>query len=248
MLHAKEISLTNIESEASSEDYLCSTRKQRVKYNSRRSKKSKGCHSTEQIIEKLNNVRYIPPRDFIFKMFEYLPLKKAKVIIIGQDPYPGKCPVTKQYYACGPAFLIPESVNTCPVSLKNMFSELRKEYKDIPKNISIQYIRNCVQYWISQGVFLTNSSLTRGIEGTYLDNHKYLWKEFTTFFMKDISTLQCTVVLLGKEAWTLSKYINDSNIPVLKFHHPASRSDEFTGCKMFSKINETLSVPIKWYI
>jgi uracil-DNA glycosylase len=179
------------------------------------------------------------PRD-IFKIFDYLAPDQVKVVIIGQDPYPGKCPITKQYYACGPAFLIPDNVLSCPVSLKVLFTELNREYK-LPKQMTIKRIKNCMKSWINQGVFLTNAALTRGIESTYLDDHQMLWRDFTIQFLRSVP--DCLIVLLGHEAWSLSQYVNNP----LKFPHPASRDNKFIGCSMFTKINERLNNPIKWF-
>jgi uracil-DNA glycosylase len=214
-----------------------------------RDPRSSKVRKKQEIIKQLEHISYIPSKDNIFRMFDILPIESIKVVIIGQDPYPSHCKVTKKYYACGPAFLIPDDVVTCPVSLKKLFSELKKDYDNpvqLSNRISIGYIRKCVKYWISQGVFLTNVALTIGTEGTYLDNHKMFWKEFSISFIKKIAQLNCPIVLLGKDAWELSSYIT-TNSPVLKFHHPASRSNSFDNSKMFTRINSHLESKIKWY-
>lgn len=162
-----------------------------------------------------------------------------RVVIIGQDPYPGVCNVTKIPYACEYAFQIPDEVLSCPTSLKNLFMELRNDI-GCEKNISLKQIKKRVKSWIAQGVCLTNVALTRGTTGTYLDDHKNLWMAYSIEFIKSIT---CPVVLLGREAWHLAKFVTPG-IPTLKFHHPASRNREFFGCGMFSKINNLLEDPI----
>ena len=211
----------------------------------------KGCKKGEdwsifQDMNPLNNIIIVPRQDRIFQMFERLPFKNIKVVIIGQDPYPGKCIATNTYYACGPAFDIPSNVLTCPVSLKNIFSELKREY-GLQEKVSMKYIKSTVSSWINQGVFLTNVALTRGISGTYLDDHKAFWMQFTISFVKNISALNCPIVLLGSDAWKLADHIVSSS-PVLKFSHPASRNKEFEDCKMFTKINNELECPINWIL
>jgi uracil-DNA glycosylase len=186
----------------------------------------------------------IPSHNQIFNMFEFLPYQNVKVVIIGQEPYPSKCNITKINYACGPAFMIPDDVSTCPVSLANLLGDLRRSY-NIPKKLSLRYIKDLVKYWISQGVFLTNASLTIGNTSTYLDDHKVFWLQFSIYFVQYLSELKCPIVLLGKEAWRLSKYISGEN-SVLKFPHPASRNKEFLGCSMFENINKHLDRPIEW--
>lgn len=179
-------------------------------------------------------------------MFSMLTLDEIKVVIVGQGPYPGKCNKTNINYACGPAFLVPDNVLTCPVSLTNLFKELRREfpqkYKDM---ITLSLIISTVKNWIAQGVFLTNVSLTMGIDNDYLTDHKNLWFPFTVEFVKVISEYNdCPIVLLGKDAWSLSGYTKNK---VLKFHHPAARDEtQFLGCGMFEKINELLEFPINF--
>ena len=178
-------------------------------------------------------------------MFDMLKCENIKVVVIGQSPYPGKCSITKMNYACGPAFMIPDPVLTCPVSLRNLFRELRKEFpkKYRDRTVSLSLIKATVKSWISQGVFLTNLSLTIGTEDDYLRDHKNLWIPFTIQFVRVVSELvNCPVVLLGKDTWFLSSYARDK---VLKFHHPASRDEsQFLGCDMFKKTNELLEVTI----
>ena len=207
-------------------------------------KRREGSWTIYQNIKQLESINFVPDIDNIFSMFKCLSYDSIKVVIIGQDPYPGRCNISKVSYACGPAFVIPDNALTCPVSLKNLFSELKREYTVRPI-VSLQYIKLCLKYWISQGVFLTNLALTRGLEGTYLDNHKNFWMEFSISFIKKVSMLGCPIVLLGAEAWELSNYI-DNDTPIYKFYHPVSRDNQFANCKMFSKINSHLSKHINW--
>jgi uracil-DNA glycosylase len=188
----------------------------------------------------------IPSENNVFKMFELLPYDSIKVVIIGQEPYRTKCNITKINYSCGPAFMIPDSVKTCPVSLKNLLSELAREYK-LRKSVSIKYVKDIVKHWIYQGVFLTNVSLTIGDTSTYLDDHKMFWMSFMISFLQCLSDIECPIVLLGTEAWELSKFISEKN-PVLKFPHPSSRNNDFLNCGIFEKVNKILADPIIWFI
>ncbi len=173
------------------------------------------------------------PREF-FKMFELLPFEEIKVVIIGQSPYPDK------KNACGIAFQVPDEVLICPKSLKVLFKELESDI-----GVSRRRVRDCIRYWISQGVFLTNYALTIGDSSIqYLQNHKAFWSDFTIEFAKKISLLNCPVVLLGSDAQELKQYIQHNK--VLQFSHPASRDNSFSGCKMFSSINNLLDTPINW--
>src|SRR4051812_4037712 len=107
-------------------------------------------------------INFIPSNPF--KMFEILPFNSIKVVIVGESPYPGKCPISDIYYAYGPAFMIPDQCFTCPQSLKTLFKELKSDILNINKDItmSLNDIKRMVKGWVNQGVFLTNVSLTIG--------------------------------------------------------------------------------------
>lgn len=197
-------------------------------------------------LESLLRIKFVPSSENIFTMFNLLNPNEIKVVIMGQDPYPTNCKITNIPYACGPAFKIPDNVKSCPQSLKNLFTELKTDIigscREKRMNITLDSVKKHINYWISQGVFLTNASLTRGTENSYLDDHKMFWMNFTISFIKSIK--DCPIVLLGSDAWKFEKF---ANTKVLKFYHPASRDNKFFGCKMFTKINENISGDkIKW--
>lgn len=187
----------------------------------------------------LKNINYVPSKNKIFRMFEKLQYNNVKLVIIGQDPYPGKCTVTKIQYACGPAFLVPDNVFVCPPSLKNITEELKKYVGKLNNPI-----RTCIKSWINQGVFLTNTALTRGINNDYLDNHQQFWKGFTINFIYEVSKLDCPIVLLGSGAHSMEKYI--AHRKVIKCPHPVARDNQFIGCKIFEKIDEMIPNTINW--
>ena len=199
---------------------------------------------TDELLNKIYAVDTIPCTNLIFNMFRVLDPEDIRVVIIGQDPYPGHCPVTKIDYACGPSFVIPKNVKTCPMSLKNIFTELKTDLGIKVKTVTLEYIKNSMDNWIRQGVFFTNVSLTMGRCKDYLSNHKNFWMQFTISFLDIISEIGCPIVLLGTDAWELERYVKNNK--VLKFYHPVSRNNEFFGCKMFSEINKVLQKPIQW--
>ncbi len=191
-------------------------------------------------------IKFVPKPEDIFSMFDMLNPEEIKVVIMGQDPYPGKCSITGIEYACGPAFKIPNEVKSCPQSLKNLFIELKTDVMGLSskRSITLDYVKKHIKHWISQGVFLTNASLTRGSEGTYLDDHKMFWMNFTISFIRSIKN--SLIVLLGSEAWKFEKFVHQGT-KVMKFYHPVSRDKKFFNCKMFTKINECISGDkIKW--
>jgi len=64
-----------------------------------------------------------PDSKNIFNTFEYTPIGKLKVVILGQDPYHGPD------QAHGLSFSVQEGVKV-PPSLKNIYKEIKNEYPD----------------------------------------------------------------------------------------------------------------------
>lgn len=185
-----------------------------------------------QFVHKLSGIDFFP-KDF-FRMFNVLPYSNIKVVIMGQNPY------TNPRHACGIAFLVPDDVIKCPVTLKVLIKELEDDI-----GVSKKKVRDVIKEWTQKGVFLTNCSLTNGLNcPDYLKDHSPFWKEFVIQFIKTVSQLQCPIVFLGENAWKFEKYCSHSK--VLKFYYPTSRNDKFVGCKMFTKINDMLNEPIEW--
>jgi len=92
-----------------------------------------------------NNVEVYPPKEQIFRAFEFFPFQDTKVIIIGQDCYhgPGQ--------AHGLAFSVPFGVTT-PPSLKNIFKELSTDIQGFKEPN-----HGNLEHWAKQGVLLINS-------------------------------------------------------------------------------------------
>src|SRR5882672_7837314 len=63
-----------------------------------------------------------PIQQDVFRAFEDCPFKKVRVVILGQDPY------ANEGQAIGRAFAVPESTETVPRSLRNIFEEVRRDY------------------------------------------------------------------------------------------------------------------------
>jgi uracil-DNA glycosylase len=88
-----------------------------------------------------------PPRDEIFAALELTSLRAVRVLVLGQDPYPGAG------QAHGLAFSVRPGVRT-PASLRNIIRELRDDVRfRIPDNGNLAP-------WAKQGVLLLNTVLT----------------------------------------------------------------------------------------
>jgi len=192
--------------------------------------------------EKATGKTIYPPGPLIFNAFNTTPFDKAKVVLLGQDPYhgPGQ--------AHGLSFSVPNGVAQ-PPSLINIFKELRDDI-----GISIPAHGN-LTHWAEQGVLLLNASLTvRANEP--MSHSKIGWAEFTDSVIRKISEQKNNVVFLlwGKFAQEKQLLIDDKKHLLLKAAHPSPFSVErgFFGCKHFSKANAYLSkndiAPINWQI
>ena len=88
-----------------------------------------------------------PPGKLIFNAFNLCPYDKAKVVIIGQDPYhgPGQ--------AHGLCFSVNDGV-PFPPSLQNIFKEIQTDLgTPVPQSGNLTR-------WAEQGVLLLNATLT----------------------------------------------------------------------------------------
>jgi uracil-DNA glycosylase len=97
--------------------------------------------------EKDNRKIIYPHSKNVFKAFEYAPLEKVKVVILGQDPYHGVG------QAHGLSFSVLRGV-AIPPSLQNIYRELHDDVGILPVS------HGCLVSWARQGVLLLNSVLT----------------------------------------------------------------------------------------
>ena len=181
-----------------------------------------------------------PPGKQIFNAFEFTPLDKVKVVILGQDPYhnPGQ--------AHGLSFSVPDGVKP-PPSLMNIF-------KEIQEDLSLPYPNTGnLEKWARQGVLLLNASLT--VVANQPMSHSQLgWHLFTDEVIKHISSAKEHVVFMlwGKFAQNKASLIDASKHKILMAAHPSPLSaySGFFGCHHFSKTNEYLrnmgETPIDW--
>ncbi len=106
-----------------------------------------------------------PPRSELFSAFDSTPLKKVRVVIIGQDPYHG------EGQAHGLCFSVRPGVRV-PPSLRNIFKELHSDL-----GITTP-AHGYLQSWAEQGVFLLNATLSVE-EGRAASHQKQGWESFT---------------------------------------------------------------------
>lgn len=191
--------------------------------------------------EKTEGKHIFPPGSEIFKAFDFTPVDKVKVVILGQDPY------HSYGQAMGLSFSVPDGVNA-PPSLKNIFKEIESDL-DIKMSG-----RTNLEAWARQGVLLLNTVLTvRSGEPT--SHSKIGWQEFTDATISYISSHCEGVVFLlwGNFARGKKALIDTSRHYVLEAAHPSPLAGgAFFGCRHFSKTNEILAkegkTPINWQL
>ncbi|MEI6238042.1 MAG: uracil-DNA glycosylase [bacterium] len=179
--------------------------------------------------EYLEQKVYPKPAD-IFRAFGLCPFDKAKVVIIGQDPYHGP----KQ--ANGLCFAVHETV-PIPPSLKNIFKEIEGDLGYIPEQ------NGDLSRWAKQGVLLLNATLT--VRANTPGSHqKRGWEEFTDAVIEKLSREKENLVFIlwGNYAKKKGAVIDRLKHFVLEAKHPSpfSAYNGFFGSKHFSKANEYL--------
>jgi uracil-DNA glycosylase len=182
-----------------------------------------------------------PPEADVFAAFQHTPLSEVKVVLIGQDPYPGP------NQAHGLCFSVRPGVKP-PASLMNIFKELKSDVGfRIPNN-------GCLTPWADQGMLLLNAVLTvRAGEPNSQKNKG--WEKFTDTAIRAVSDKEEPVVfaLWGAFAQKKEKLIDTQRHRVVKAAHPSPLSaKKFFGSRPFSKINAALEevghAPIDWQL
>lgn len=183
---------------------------------------------------------YPPPRE-VFRAFDLCPFERAKVVILGQDPYHGHGQATGLCFAVGEGVAIPPS-------LQNIFKEIES---DLGK--PLEHRSGDLARWASQGVVLLNATLTVRAHAAGSHQHQG-WETFTDAAVSALSEkLEHLVFMLwGNYAKAKGAHIDRAKHLVLEAPHPSpfSAASGFFGCAHFSKANAYLlahgETPIDW--
>jgi uracil-DNA glycosylase len=182
--------------------------------------------------EEYVNHTCFPPKDMIFKAFDYCSFQDLKVVIIGQDPYHG------DGEANGLCFSVNDGVKI-PPSLRNIFRELNDDFGTVffPTSGSLERLAK-------QGVLLLNASLS--VRKDNPNSHKHLkWNLFTDAIIQKISEEKENAVFLlwGSFAQKKGAKIDRNKHLVLASGHPSPMSanqGKWFGNKHFSQTNRYL--------
>ena len=166
-----------------------------------------------------------------------MPLPSIRVVIIGQDPYPGLG------IATGRAFEVPAGSNL-PPTLRNIALEYAA---DVGQPFEVMVM----DAWANQGVLLLNRVLTTSV-GNSLAHQSWGWQSITDALLQAIVAVRPNVVavLWGRKAQEVRDFF-DPNCRVESAHpSPLSARRGFFGSSPFSRVNAILAAqgeaPIEW--
>jgi uracil-DNA glycosylase len=183
-----------------------------------------------------------PPKDEVFTALELTPYEQVRVLLLGQDPYPG------EGQAHGLAFSVRPGVKL-PQSLVNIFKELHDDLGcRIPNN-------GYLAPWAKQGVLLLNTVLT--VRAHAPNSHKGKgWEKVTDAVIRKVNDRPDPVVFLlwGGHAQKKIKLIDTERHTIVQMAHPSplSAHNGFFGSKPFAQVNDALRAagkpPIDWQL
>ena len=192
-------------------------------------------HSIDEILSSLDNEEISPSRENIFRAFK-LPLDNVRVLILGQDPYPG------HGVADGLAFSS-SSTMPIPASLRNIYKEYSEDL-GLPIPVSAD-----LTPWTESGVLLLNRTLTTSV-GERNAHLSKGWSQLTLSIAHLLADRNVVAILWGNSARELSplfKHRVESAHP-----SPLSARRGFFGSRPFSAVNKLLvesgKEPIDWQL
>jgi uracil-DNA glycosylase len=181
-----------------------------------------------------------PPHAELFRALELTPPRSVRVLLLGQDPYPG------MGQAHGLCFSVPPGVKP-PASLRNMYRELESDL-GLPAPA-----HGSLEGWARQGVLLLNAVLTvrAGEPGSHQGRG---WERFTDAVIRCVAAKREPVVFALWGAWAQKKrsLLEAAHHPIVTAAHPSPLSARrgFFGSRPYSRINAALEAvgrpPIDW--
>jgi uracil-DNA glycosylase len=175
--------------------------------------------------------KIFPAETDVFAALDLTPLDQVRVLILGQDPYPG------EGHAHGLSFSVRPDVKKLPRSLVNIFDELRNDVgATIPNH-------GHLASWARQGVLLLNVVLT--VQARQSNSHRGRgWEEFTQAIIQAVNAKSDPVVfvLWGASAQKKATFITGKQHTIVDGAHPSplSARQGFFGSKPFSRTNLAL--------
>lgn len=176
-----------------------------------------------RIFASLKGSEVAPSHEKIFRAFEQ-PLASYRVVIFGQDPYPGVGVADGLAFSSSPD-------NPIPASLRNIFKEYESDLGFPSPNTPD------LTHWSTSGVFLLNRSLTT-VPGERNAHSQNGWRIFTSEVARLLGERGVVAILWGRYAQELAPFF-----PLrIESAHPSPLSARlgFFGSKPFSRANQIL--------
>ena len=176
----------------------------------------------------------------LFAALTLTPLTKARVVILGQDPYPTPGDAHGLAFSVNPGVRIPRS-------LANIFKERESDLGLPPPR------NGTLSPWAKQGVLLLNTCLS--VEAGKAGSHRRLgWQALTDQMIAAVASTQNrpVFILWGADAQAKRALIPSTGPLILTSAHPSPLSARrgFFGSHPFSRTNAHLESvglqPIDW--
>jgi len=180
----------------------------------------------DEIEKCLLGKNYLPSHENVMKALS-LDLDKCKVLIVGQDPYPGA------EHAMGLSFSVPIQVRRIPPTLQNIFKELQSDLG------ASQPIDGDLTHWHEQGVVMLNRTLTC-LAGESNSHTNLGWSQITDRCAQVLGDRGVIAILWGKNAMELDKFFARDKVIASAHPSPLSAYRGFFGSKPFSRVNMAL--------
>ena len=192
------------------------------------------------LCEEEKGAQILPLRGHRLNALRQTPFDAVRVVITGQDPYPGL--EADIPHAMGLSFSVPRGVKP-PRSLVNIYKELETDLGEAPAS------HGDLTAWARGGVLLLNSVLTLR-QGQPASHAKKGWEIFTKAVLDRVNEQAKPVVFLswGKHSHKLMHGVDEHRHCVIRTSHPsplgARKSgqdfDAFIGSRCFSRANDFL--------
>jgi uracil-DNA glycosylase len=192
----------------------------------------------DNIERQLKEGSFLPGNEDVMKCLTFNP-SEAKVLILGQDPYPNEMD------AMGFAFSTARKDGKLPASLKNIYRELADDFGvALPTSGDLSP-------WCKQGVVLLNRTLTCA-EGASNSHKDIGWRDFTEQVVSILAQQGVVAILWGKSAQEVEDRFPKSDCITSAHPSPLSAHRGFFGSKPFSRANQALLAkglePIDWHL
>ena len=171
-----------------------------------------------------------------FRAFKLTPLRKVKVVLMGQDPYhgPGQ--------ANGLAFSVHADM-PLPPSLSNIYEEMESDLGCRPPDGDLSYLAR-------RGVLMLNASLT--VVQSQPGSHSEVWGNLISDVVDQMAMRRVVFILWGRHAQRLVSRAGIDADRIVSSPHPSpySAHSGFFGSRPFSQANKMLKAmgirPVQW--